>query len=210
MKYTNNLNLGKPEMNDGIRATLQQLGLNFDILDSLTNLYLSSTPLSGFYEYKKTFYNSEPNIGEYLGWINIRAGNSAPLWSPKKYYNIGDQVIDSNDNTHYYTCQIAGTSAPTEPDFKLSAGSLTKDLKNVDTWSRNFYYEVDQIVLPLQENGCYYICKTEGNAGNSEPTWKTTDGEEVLDGTLIWITRRIVSWKESGISAKFRPFGKIE
>lgn len=37
-----------------------------------------------------------------------------------------------------------------------------------------------------------------------------TDGTSIYDGAAVWLGYRIAKWKESGISALFRPFGKIE
>lgn len=44
----------------------------------------------------------------------------------------------------------------------------------------------------------------------TEPEWALTDGTSIYDGAAVWLGYRIAKWKESGISALFRPFGKIE
>lgn len=210
-KSSKNLGLILPELSDTKRSTIISISENFKKLDEVTDVFIDSTPTSGFYEYNQRFWNSQPKVGSYLGWVNIRAGNSAPIWKNKTYYNVGDVVVDFNDNTHYYTCQIAGTSGVLEPDFKVASNSITKDLKTVDIWMKNKYYEIDDMVLPTIDNNCYYICIEEGNANNQlEPNWKTIDGETQVDGDVTWLCHRIISWKESGTSANFRPFGKIE
>lgn len=211
MKFTKNLNLGKPQLSDSIQSTINQLSENFEILDNFSDVYVNEIPLDGvIYPKGKKFWKINPDIGDYIGWINIREGQSVSIWQPNTFYNVGEKIKTTNDNSHVYIVASSGTSSPLEPDFKVAGASLTKDLKNVDTWTSNFYYEVNEIVIPPNDNGYYYVCTVEGNAGNVQPTWKTNDGEQVMDGNISWIAHKILTWQESGISANFRPWGKIE
>ena len=41
-------------------------------------------------------------------------------------------------------------------------------------------------VTPITKNGRKYICTTAGTAGATEPTWPTTIGSTVDDGTAVW------------------------
>jgi hypothetical protein len=41
-------------------------------------------------------------------------------------------------------------------------------------------------VTPVTKNGRKYICTTAGTSGATEPTWPTTVGNTVTDGTAIW------------------------
>lgn len=45
-------------------------------------------------------------------------------------------------------------------------------------------------VKPTTPNGYYYYCSTEGTVGSSEPTWPTTPGNTVADGSAVWTTVR--------------------
>jgi hypothetical protein len=41
-------------------------------------------------------------------------------------------------------------------------------------------------VTPITKNGRKYICTTAGTSGATEPTWPTTIGNTVADGTAVW------------------------
>ena len=41
-------------------------------------------------------------------------------------------------------------------------------------------------VTPITKNGRKYICTTAGTSGATEPTWPTTIGNTVTDGTAVW------------------------
>jgi hypothetical protein len=45
---------------------------------------------------------------------------------------------------------------------------------------------LNDTVLPATPNGRIYRCTTAGTAGAGEPTWPTTDGGTVVDGTVTW------------------------
>lgn len=45
---------------------------------------------------------------------------------------------------------------------------------------------VGQTTVPSTSNGRMYRCSTAGTTGSSEPTWPTTSGGTVTDGTAVW------------------------
>jgi len=47
-------------------------------------------------------------------------------------------------------------------------------------------YTAGAIVSPAAANGHLYFCITAGTTGGSAPTWPTTQGGEVTDGTAVW------------------------
>lgn len=208
---TTNLGLVKPELNDDIDKTIQNLASNFQKLDDVSDIFISDIPITGSYLKNQRLWNNDASVGEYIGWINIRQGMAAPFQKRLTYYNVGDKVKDSTDNSHYYIAQTAGTTGVVEPDFPLTANATVKDVKFATLWTRNQYYNVNDMILPNSDNGYWYLCQTAGNANNEfEPNWPTVEGQTITDGNVLWIAHRIITWKESGTSANFRPFGKIE
>jgi hypothetical protein len=59
-------------------------------------------------------------------------------------------------------------------------------------WSTATAYALGAYVIPqlLQLNGFYYECTTAGTShASTQPTWPTTPGSTVSDGTAVWTCR---------------------
>jgi hypothetical protein len=56
------------------------------------------------------------------------------------------------------------------------------------TWVASTAYALNDLRMPTSanENGIYYKCTTAGTSGSTEPTWPTTIGATVTDGTAVW------------------------
>ena len=67
-------------------------------------------------------------------------------------------------------------------------------------WQASMPYTVDSVVVPSTSNGHYYKCITAGTSGTTEPTWPTTSGGTVTDGTVTWteVADGTVRWTEAG------------
>jgi len=53
-------------------------------------------------------------------------------------------------------------------------------------WQATFAYTSGDTVLPTTPNGRMYRCSTSGTSGGSQPTWPTTPGGTVADGSAVW------------------------
>ncbi|RLJ04402.1 MAG: hypothetical protein DRP18_04760, partial [Candidatus Aenigmatarchaeota archaeon] len=60
------------------------------------------------------------------------------------------------------------------------------NLKQPSAWSASTAYSVGDYVRPTSANGYNYECTVAGTSGGSEPTWPTTLGETVTDGSVTW------------------------
>ncbi len=58
-----------------------------------------------------------------------------------------------------------------------------------DQWAAAMRYESGQYVIPLTLNNRLYECTTAGISGSTQPTWPTTIGNTVTDGTAVWTCR---------------------
>jgi hypothetical protein len=67
---------------------------------------------------------------------------------------------------------------------------LYKTLKGT-AWQASHAYVLGDVVVPAAglENGFRYECTTAGTSGGSAPTWPTTEGGTVADGTVTWTCR---------------------
>jgi hypothetical protein len=47
-------------------------------------------------------------------------------------------------------------------------------------------YALGDLVQPTTSNSYYYQCTTAGTSGSTQPTWPTTTGATVVDGSITW------------------------
>lgn len=66
---------------------------------------------------------------------------------------------------------------------------------SVPKWAATTAKSLDNEVIPFTtQNGYTYRCTTAGTTGSSEPTWPTTIGNTVLDGTAVWTCVRTLQY----------------
>lgn len=56
----------------------------------------------------------------------------------------------------------------------------------IDAWAATTVYALNAVAKKVASNGRYYKCTTAGTSAGSEPTWPTTLGATVTDGTVVW------------------------
>lgn len=57
---------------------------------------------------------------------------------------------------------------------------------NPNQWKNGAVYQVGQRVYPSTYTGYHYQCTVAGQTGTTEPTWPTTVGNTVTDGSITW------------------------
>jgi phage tail sheath gpL-like len=106
-------------------------------------------------------------------------------------FNGGRLPLTASAATNYTTisCRTAGQRGMQHVIFldttQLPAG-ITASL--YATWALTTAYLVGDCVIPkASPNGLYFKCTTPGTSSNTtEPTWPTTVGQTVTDGTVTW------------------------
>ncbi len=58
---------------------------------------------------------------------------------------------------------------------------------NTATWVPENNYILHEITIPTADNGLSYSCVVPGDSAVGEPTWPTTFGAKVVDGTVTWM-----------------------
>lgn len=69
-----------------------------------------------------------------------------------------------------------------------------------DAWLASTAYALGEAVRPTTRNGFAYECTTAGTSGGSEPTWPTTPGNTVNDGTAVWTCRANYSLAQGSLA----------
>ena len=67
-------------------------------------------------------------------------------------------------------------------------------------WAASTAYVLGDFVEPTTHNGYKYECTTAGTSGSSEPSWPTTPGDTVTDGTVTWTCRAYIYTYTAGAS----------
>lgn len=197
---------------DDIKETITSYSDNFSRLDALyqeSYLNIESLPVGSEHKKNQIYYNSDPAVDKYVGWINLQTGLYAPKWEKRKEYKVGDLIRTTNGNGHVYQCVVEGTSAFNEPLFPETPNTEIDDLHTANTWLAEHVYSVGDIVISSANTSIYYECITAGKSGLTEPTWGSQTGVSIVDETVVWLVNKTVKWKESGKSCFFRPFGLI-
>lgn len=53
-------------------------------------------------------------------------------------------------------------------------------------WATGTAYAANATIVPSTPNGYYYAATTAGTSSTTEPTWPTTQGATVADGSVVW------------------------
>lgn len=59
-------------------------------------------------------------------------------------------------------------------------------------WAAETPFSEGDYAIPLTYNGRVYKCTTAGTSGASEPSWTTTKGGTVSDGTVTWTEQSLL------------------
>jgi len=63
-------------------------------------------------------------------------------------------------------------------------------------WAATIAKTANAIVSPTVANGFVYVCSVAGTTGGSQPTWPLIDGNVVVDGSVTWTARKIMTHKD--------------
>lgn len=154
-----------------------------------------------------------PNMTNYQETELRKAMFRTTVWAQRANsaaYVVGDRVYAATFDGNIYECIVAGTSAGAPPTFSTNLGDTTVDgtvtwitlkmgLPKRPIWiglvraTRGFSSNVrsaavssGDTIIPTTPNGRLYRCSTAGTTGAGEPTWPTTEGGTVADGTAVW------------------------
>ncbi|MBW2595141.1 MAG: hypothetical protein JRC93_04065 [Deltaproteobacteria bacterium] len=89
-----------------------------------------------------------------------------------------------------------GVSDPTSAETNLAeiaadsaqaAIMFYRGLDRADEWAMDTDYVLYDVVRPVEATGHLYVCSTAGTSDETtRPTWPTSVGGTVTDGTVVW------------------------
>ncbi len=104
----------------------------------------------------------------------------------------------------------AGGEALANPLVKLTAANAWPL-----AWAASSGFAVGSVVIPTTGNGYLYsVIAGSGNSGSTQPTWPTTIGESVVDGSLTWVCAgtSLLAWTADSVTwgnASFTAYGAV-
>ena len=113
------------------------------------------------------------NLGMFLGGQASLAGQESA--------SVTDEAIDVRADRYY---QLGTTVA--NPSGVRSVSAVTLTTATVSAAATSTAYAVGAQVKPASTPLYIYQCTTAGTSGGSAPTWPTTVGATVTDGTVVW------------------------
>jgi len=98
-------------------------------------------------------------------------------WFHAQVDSLGEtDLSESSSAIGRSNSKVVGTTGTTKHRKSLTA----------TTWMASTSYTVGQSVVPAAANGFVYVCKTAGTSNAIAPTWSTTAGATVNDGSVAW------------------------
>jgi hypothetical protein len=142
--------------------------------------------------------NSTTGTYQIKSWIKT-CDPTVAAWGASTAYAINDQVKPTVSNGYYFIVKTAGISGSAEPvwsspnpDGTISDGTVTWVRFQIPpapltfpTWSASTAYAIDTQVRPTVNKGYYYIARTVGTSGTTEPAWRGSG--TIADGTVTWV-----------------------
>lgn len=134
-------------------------------LDNATSLILASNGVQG------------ADAAERLDNMQrIRIEMSAGVWTEVEYTAVSDA-------TPAVITIVDPGGAGANKTYKLI---YTPDEVVPSNWAATTAYSVGDKCKPTTPNDYWYICTVAGTSGGTEPTWPTTIGGTVVDGSVTW------------------------
>jgi hypothetical protein len=109
-------------------------------------------------------------------------------------------ATDPQDATVYFGSTTANRQARAASNPGVD--NLVVSVVNViTTWAGTTAKIAGNYVVPTVWNGYKYRCTVGGTTGGTQPTWPTTVGNTVVDGTVTWICEKAHATTEVKLAA---------
>lgn len=149
----------------------------------------------------------------------LKALNKEIDWNSDSIYIalVGAGYTPNYDTHDYWDDVVANEASGTGYTANGQAlASCTTTYTPANSWgtahATSTAYALNDVVRPSAGNGYLYRAKAAGTSGGSAPTWPTTIGGEVSDGTVTWecvgvgvtvLDAADPSWSSSTVTARY-------
>ena len=137
-------------------------------------------------------YSASPSITR----LSLRNPESTPVSGSKIvtgiYLDGVENAVLSGLISNFSACVSIGSNVRGLDAKDLLVLDLRSTPSNnlwEDAWAATTAYSTGKYIKPTvsKANGWFYIASTGGTTGAAEPTWPTTLGATVVDGTVTWL-----------------------
>lgn len=139
----------------------------------------------------QNFIQSNAGSGIYVTGSDVNAGHAE------------GNIVDSNDAWGINELSGLGNTYTANEISSNGVLFVASGTTGTGLWVHNRLYSANSRVLPTTKNGYYFRTTSGGTSSGSEPTWPTTIGNTVVDGTVTWTCFA----KYSGGSVNFGTLG---
>lgn len=105
---------------------------------------------------------------------------------PEMIASIGSGAFGMRNRSLSFSFLATGGTFPTLQSTTAPNAYGIRYIPPATTWTANTTYSIGANAKPVTPNSLKYICTTNGTSSGSEPTWPTTIGTTVADGTVTW------------------------
>jgi hypothetical protein len=159
--------------------TLDSVNVAFDLSAPISHSFKASKGYSISGNQWLTGAQTSPTIDVKcggLGFLSFEDLDFYEGWAQTPYSVTRPDYIHLNG-----TC-------PTKLNINIRGGGTSRNVvvNYASTWTASTSYTVGQVIVPATRNDHIYQCTTAGTSGSSAPTFPTTSGGTVTDGTVVW------------------------
>lgn len=165
-----------------------------------------------FYKGDRFYNTGDPLYKGFTGSVILKTGAFAKDWSENTtvtYSNTLSYRTSVNGNGLIWVTTNSGMTGNVEPSWTGNIGDQITEQPDYPAWAASTAYDVGDKIMPSTSNGFFYECATAGTSGETEPTWPTSNGETIADGTVEWTARAIVTWEATFPESKLGYFGRV-
>jgi len=170
-------------------AALSTYGLGAQVQPTIPNGRRYTATAGGLSAAIEPVWGTAPHVGD-----TIVDGTVTWTCAEEKLY-ADHTLVAPNIATGFYYLRVAdGLAGLSEPTWPTTLGGTVAD-DGSHPWGALSAYILEDLVQPTTPNGYRYQCTQAGTTAAGEPTWPTTIGDTVTDGTVIWRCEALATWQ---------------